>query len=401
MSAVGRVYLDHNASAPLGPEARAAMIAALDLDGNASSVHAEGRRARAVVEDAREAVAALVGAKPEDIVFTSGATESNNWSIQCAGMGAGRRLAVGAIEHESVLAPATKVDPDLVVLPCDGDGVVDVDPSVAILRGLEGEGGCFSLQFANGETGVIQNIAKAAAAMRAAGFAVHCDAVQAVGRIGVDFAALGLDLMSVSSHKIGGPKGVGALVIRDGFDLPPLMAGGGQERRRRSGTENVAAIAGFGAAAKTARAGVGRMCDVARLRDMLEEGVAAVTPEAVVIGRGAKRLPNTSCIAVTGAQAASLLIKLDLAGIAVSAGSACSSGKIGSSHVLAAMGVEKRLAQGALRISLGRTTTADEIERFLAAWEAIHVQAKPVQRKTKNFEAAPIGLPLVQTGSGE
>lgn len=397
MSVGPRVYLDHNASAPLRPEARAAMVAALDIDGNASSVHQQGRRARAAIEDAREAVAGLVGAKPEEIVFTSGATEANNWVIRCAG----RRLAVGAVEHESVLAPATMVDPELVVLPCDGDGVVDIEASISAVRRVDGEQGCFSLQLANGETGVLQNIAKAAAAMRMAGFAVHCDAVQAVGRIGVDFAALGLDLMSVSSHKLGGPKGVGALVIRDGFDLPPLMAGGGQERRRRSGTENVAAIAGFGAAAMAAKAGLDRMRDIARLRDVLEADVASITPDAVVIGDGAERLPNTTCIAVPGAQAASQLIKLDLAGIAVSAGSACSSGKIGGSHVLAAMGVEKRLAHGALRISLGHTTTTDDIERFLGAWEAIHAKPRTVQRKTRDFEAAPVGLPLAQTSSGE
>jgi cysteine desulfurase len=293
------------------------------------------------------------------------------------------------------------VDPELVVLACDADGVVDAEASVAAVRSMDGERGCFSLQFANGETGVMQSIARSAAAMRTAGFAVHCDAVQAVGRVSVDFAALGLDLMSVSSHKVGGPKGVGALVIRDGFDLQPLMAGGGQERRRRSGTENVAAIAGFGAAAAAAKAGLGQMRDISRMRDMLEAGVASITPDAVVIGNAAERLPNTSCIAVPGAQAASLLIKLDLAGVAVSAGSACSSGKIGGSHVLSAMGVEKRLAQGALRISMGHTTTIADVERFLVAWEAIHTKPRTVQRKIRDFEAAPVRLPLVQTSSGE
>ncbi len=397
MSINPRAYLDHNASAPLRPEARAAMIAALDLDGNASSVHDEGRRARAAIEDAREAVAAVVGAKAEEVVFTSGATEANNWAIRCAAT----RLVVGASEHDSVLAPARLVDPGLVVLPCDSEGVVQV-PAAVFAAGQAGTGrGCLSLQFANGETGVLQEVSGPGASARAAGFVVHCDAVQAVGRVGVDFAALGLDLMSVSSHKLGGPKGAGALVIRDGLDLPALLAGGGQERRRRSGTENVPAIAGFGAAAKAAQNQLGLMHEVARLRDLLEAGIASITPDAVVIGEGATRLPNTSCVALSGADAASLLIKLDLAGVAVSAGSACSSGKIGASHVLTAMGIDDRLARGAIRVSMGHTTTSDDVNRFLAAWEAIHAKARNVQCSRWDFEAAPDRLPLGQTSAGE
>jgi cysteine desulfurase len=362
------------------------MLAALDLQGNASSVHAEGRRARAVVEDARECIAALVGAKPEEVVFTSGATEANNWVVR----GGWERLLVGATEHDSVLAPARSSQCDVFELACDPGGLVAVDaitgglpapqPSVAAphpdllptgRRGTGGAGSLVSIHLANAETGVVQPIAEVAEMARRSGYLVHCDAVQAVGRVAIDFGALGLDFMSVSAHKLGGPKGAGALVIRDGIELRPFLAGGGQERRRRSGTENVAAIAGFGAAASAALDGLGDMDRVARLRDRLEAGVKAITADGVVIGSESPRLPNTSCIALAGADASTLLIQLDLAGIAVSAGSACSSGKIGGGHVLAAMGIESRLARGAIRVSLGPTTTEHDVERFIAAWEKI------------------------------
>lgn len=381
-----RTYLDHNATAPLRPEARAAVLAAFDLVGNASSVHAEGRRSREAVEVAREHVAALVGAKPEEVVFTSGATEANNWVVR----GGWDRLLVGATEHDSVLAPARSSRSDVIELRCCAGGLVDVASIAGALpalhpslvaphpyplptggRGTCGAGGLVSIHLANAETGVVQPIAEAAEVARRSGYLVHGDAVQAVGRVAVDFRALGIDFMSISAHKLGGPKGVGALVIREGIELRPLLAGGGQERRRRSGTENVAAIAGFGAAAAAALEGLGDMARVTRLRDRLEAGVKAITPDAVVIGSQSSRIPNTSCIALVGADASTLLIQLDLAGIAVSAGSACSSGKIGGSHVLAAMGIDSRLARGAIRVSLGPTTTEHDVERFIAAWDKI------------------------------
>ncbi len=400
-----RTYLDHNATMPLRPEAKAAMLAALDLPGNASSVHAEGRRARAVVEDAREAVAVLSGAKPEEIVFTSGATEANNWVVRACWA----QLAVGATEHDSVLAPARAVDPAVMELGCAGNGIVDIGgiaerfPSslageVAHRAGGFGNGtrGLVSIQIANPETGVVQPIAEAVVVARRLGFLIHCDAVQAMGRVPVDFTASGLDFMSISAHKLGGPKGVGALVIRDGVDLPALLAGGGQERRRRSGTENVAGIAGFGAAAKAAMAGLGGMAAVARLRDRLEAGVKAVSPDVRFIGAESLRLPNTSCIALPGADASTLLIRLDLAGIAVSAGSACSSGKIGGSHVLAAMGVASDLARGAIRVSLGSTTTEQDVERFIAAWDKIQ---RPQDRRIGHAVATADGA-LALAGAG-
>ncbi len=361
-----RTYLDHNATAPLRSEARAAMLAALDLVGNASSVHAEGRRARETIEVAREQVAAMVGAKPEEVVFTSGATEANNWVIR----GGWDGLAIAAHEHDSVLAPAKMCGAKLTLLPVKGDGVVDLEA----LRELVGQDvtgrSLFSLQYANSETGVLQPVAEVVGLV-GANRRVHCDAVQAVGRVPVDFRGIGLDFMSISGHKLGGPKGIGALVVRDGIDLSPLLAGGGQERRRRSGTENVAAIAGFGAAATAALAGLGEMARVSGLRGRLEEGVRSTTPKALVIGSESPRLPNTSCIAMPGADASTLLIQLDMAGIAVSAGSACSSGKIGGSHVLAAMGIGSELARGAIRVSLGVTTTEQDVERFIAAWDRI------------------------------
>ncbi len=432
MSEAPRVYLDHNATAPLRPEARAAMLAALDLAGNASSVHAEGRRARGVIEDAREQVAALVGAKPEEVVFTSGATEANNWALR----GGWNAIVVGATEHDSVLAPARAVDPDVIELPCDGDGLIDIFAIPAQLssslagdvareagggaathaasplaaphpyplptrgRGTGSAGGLVSIQLANPETGVVQPIAEAVAIARRHGLLIHSDAVQAVGRMPVDFHALGLDLMSISAHKLGGPKGAGAMVIRDGLDLPALMIGGGQERRRRSGTENVAAIAGFGAAAKAAVAGIARMEAVQRLRDELEQGVLALTPEAVVIGADAPRLANTSCIAMPGAQAATLLIKLDLAGIAVSAGSACSSGKIGGSHVLAAMGVDQQLAACAIRVSLGQVTSAQDVHRFLSAWADIHRSTGGRPALSRNTHRSADTRPLADMKAG-
>ncbi|HEX5999740.1 MAG TPA: cysteine desulfurase family protein [Hyphomicrobiaceae bacterium] len=383
---VGRTYLDWNATAPLRPEARAAMVAALDAAGNPSSPHAEGRRARAVVEDAREEVAALVGAKPAEVVFTSGATEANNAVLACGWDG----IVLTGIEHESVLAPARK-------LACDGHarvvelkaidprGVVEygadlVDEAFAC-DGSDGGPGPFrllSLQLANNETGVVQPLAAVAEAARAQGLKVHTDAVQAAGRIAVDFAALGVDYLSLSAHKLGGPKGVGALVVRDGARLPAFIAGGGQERRRRAGTENVPAIAGFGAAARAAADDLASMHRVAALRDRVEAEVKAVTPGAVVVGADAERLPNTTSIALPGANAETLVIALDLAGVAVSAGAACSSGKVGASHVLEAMGLEPALARAAIRVSLGCASSARDVAAFAEAWAQVthHLSAR-------------------------
>lgn len=369
-----RAYLDYNATAPLLPEAREAILAALDLDGNPSSVHAEGRQARHVVESAREKVAALVGAKPSEVVFTSGATEANvtvlarQWDT----------VLLSRIEHDSILAPAQASGAVLVDLGARANGVARAEAAAGhALEPFAASGRTLiALQLANNETGVLQPVAETAALARTHGLHMHCDAVQGAGRMPIDFRALGLDTMSLSAHKIGGPKGAGALILRDGLDLVPLIRGGGQERRRRAGTENVAAIAGFGAAAQAARQGLAGIARLRDLRDRLERELLAMTPSAIVIGAGAERLANTSCFALPGRSAETLVIRLDLAGIAVSAGAACSSGKVGASSVLAAMGLPDAIARGAIRLSLGDRSQDRDIDQFLAAWGAIARDAR-------------------------
>jgi cysteine desulfurase len=370
---LARTYLDHNASSPLRPSARAAMIAALDATGNPSSVHAEGRRARAIIDTAREQVAALLGAKPSEVVFTSGATEANN----CVMAGGWKAICVSAIEHDSVLAPARASGAKVIALPASADGVVDLQ-SVAEQLSHAGAGGAralLSVMMANNETGVVQPLAEAAALAREHGLSLHVDAVQGPGRLPVDFATLGADTLVVSAHKLGGPRGIGALIVRDGVSLPALVKGGGQERRRRGGTESVAGIAGFGAAAAEAAGAVDAAGRMAALRDKLESGVMATTPNAVIIGRNAPRIANTSCVAVPGKPAETLVIRLDLEGIAVSAGAACTSGKVGANSVLEAMGLGADITRSAVRISLGPQTNDDDIAAFLAVWEKISGRA--------------------------
>lgn len=358
-----RTYLDYNATAPLRPEARAAVVAALEVVGNPSSVHAEGRAARALIEDAREKVAALVGARPSEVVFTSGATEANAWV-----MGLGWDvIAHAAHEHPSVIEPARSCGARRVEMRVRADGTADLATACDHSGLRRAARPLTSLHLANGETGVLQPVAEAVACRPGHGVA-HTDATQAAGRIAVDMRGLGVDLMSLSAHKLGGPKGVGALVVREGVEIAPMVRGGGQERRRRAGTENVAAIAGFGAAAAAARRDLADMPRLARMRDRLEREVLRLTPATVVPGADAERLANTACIALAGARAETLVIQLDLDGIAVSAGSACSSGKVGASHVLAAMGIGPELASAAIRVSLGHATREADIDAFLSAW---------------------------------
>ena len=372
-----RAYFDWNATAPLRAEARGAMLGALDLTGAASSVHGEGRAARGVVERARGQVAALVGAEAKAIVFTSGATEANMLALTPEHLVLGRqvacdRLFVSAIEHASVLGggrfPADRVEH----LPVTADGVVDLDALRAALSGTNGGRPLVSVMHANNETGVIQPIAEIAAIVHAAGGILHVDAAQTAGRIDCDIVALGAHLLTVSSHKLGGPQGAGALVMLGAQPAAPLIKGGGQERGFRAGTENVAAIAGFGAAAKAA--GRARQADALRmasLRDQFEARLKAAAPEAVIFGAAVARLPNTSLVAVPGLKAETALIAFDLNGVAVSSGSACSSGKVAASHVLAAMGVEPALAGGAIRVSLGWTTTDQDLDLLLIAFKRV------------------------------
>ena len=367
-----RIYLDYNATAQLRDGAKAAMVAALDVEGNPSSVHSEGRKARGVIEAARKCVARFVNAKPSEIVFTSGATEANAWVMAQSW----DTIFVAGIEHDSVLAPARASKADVVIVGTDGDGRVRVEDIAArVLTGAGVGRALISLQLANNETGVIQDIAAVTAFAREHGLFVHTDAVQAPGRIPVDFAGLDTDLMSISAHKFGGPKGIGALIIRDHLDLEPLIRGGGQERRRRAGTENLAATAGFGAAADAALVDLADASRIAGLRGDMESAIRAASPGAVIVGATSPRLPNTLNVALPGMLAETLVIRFDLAGIALSAGSACSSGKVGASHVLDAMGMARDVATAAIRISLGPSTTDADVQRFITVWKDITSKA--------------------------
>jgi len=360
------VYMDYNATAPVRPAAARAVADALVLTGNASSVHGFGRAARRAIEDAREQVAALAATAPENIVFTSGGTEANNLAL--AGTGR-RRILVSAVEHDSVLAAA----PEAEILPVDELGLVRLD-ALADALAVDGAPALVSIMLANNETGVIQPVAEAAAIARRAGALVHCDAVQAAGKIALDFDALGVDLLSLSAHKTGGPQGAGALVVAAGLDLAPSLRGGGQERRRRAGTENLPGIVGFGAAADTARTELDAAARLADWRDEMERRVGRILPAVEAVAAATPRLPNTSCLLTPGLSAETQVMALDLAGIAVSAGSACSSGKVTPSHVLHAMG-RGEVAADAIRISLGWCSSRTDIDRFVAAWQDMVTRA--------------------------
>jgi cysteine desulfurase len=371
-----RAYLDFNATAPLRAQARAAMMAALDVTGNPSSVHAEGRLARRLVEEARQDVADLLGASPRHVVFTSGGTEANLFAlcpwIEVEGDRHPRdRLLVSAIEHPSVRCGGSFPEDKLEELNVSASGIIDLEAlKYRLSTGASaGDRPLISIMLANNESGIIQPIQAAARVVHAVGGLLHVDAVQAAGRVACSIAELDADLLTVSAHKLGGPKGVGALVRREGVVPRPMVRGGGQERGLRAGTENVAAIAGFGAAAATARA---RLVDEAvrmgALRDRLEAGLRAISSDTTIFGADVERLPNTVLFAVPGVKAETAVIALDLEGIAVSSGAACSSGKVQPSHVLAAMGVDPLLARGAIRVSLGPQTTEIEVDCFLHAW---------------------------------
>jgi len=365
------VYLDYNATAPARREAVDAVAAALREAGNASSVHRFGRAARRRVEAAREQVAALVNARASGVVFTSGGTEANNQALR----GHGRpRVLVSAGEHDSVL----RAVPEAERIPLTRDGRVDLT-ALATMLADDPRPALVSVMLANNETGVIQPVAEVAALAKDFGARVHCDAVQAAGKVPVDIRTLGVDLLTLSAHKLGGPQGVGALVLADDAPLEALLLGGGQERGYRAGTENVAGIAGFGAAAEVAVSELKQVARLAEWRDHLEREARALAPHAVVHGATATRLPNTSCIGLPGMSAETQVMSLDLAGVAVSSGSACSSGKVHPSHVLAAMGVPRAEAGAAIRVSLGWATRAGDIDRFLAVWGRLAQRGRAAQ----------------------
>ena len=361
-------YLDYNAEAPLKPAVAEAMAAASGQVGNPSSVHGFGRLARRALEDARARVGALAGADPENVIFTSGGTEANNLALAAV---APARRAVSAVEHDSVLAAS----PDAAVVAVDGDGVIDLSALEAALI-ADPAPTLLSIMLANNETGVIQPVAEAGEMIRAHGALLHCDAVQGAGRIAVSLGDLGADLLSLSAHKMGGPQGAGALVLGDGVEVAAMLHGGRQEAGRRAGSENVAALVGFGVAAELAAADIDEMEPVTALRDRVEAELVAIAPQARILGAGAPRLGNTTCVTMPGVAAETQVMALDLAGVAVSSGAACSSGKVGPSHVLAAMAVDPAVAARAVRVSLGWASTAADVDRLIEAWTALYERSR-------------------------
>ena len=369
-----RVYLDWNATTPLRPEARQAMAVAWDMAGNPSSVHAEGRQARRLVEAARAAISVAVGVRPQDVVFTSGGTEANALALT-PGLrrGAGepaQRLLVSAIEHTSVLSGGRFPPEAIGTIQVTGSGLIDIDHLRRLLA--VGQPALVSVMLANNETGALQPVGEVADIVHEAGGLLHVDAIQALGKIPFDIKSLRTDLVTLSAHKVGGPKGVGALVLAEDIQgLEPLLRGGGQELGRRAGTENVAGIAAFGAATTAAMAALaGDISRLHALRERLENGLQQ-TPGMIVFSAEVPRLPNTTLFTVPGLKAETAVIGFDLGGIAVSSGSACSSGKVQPSHVLAAMGFGKELAQGAVRLSMGWSTSEADIDLTLEAWRKL------------------------------
>lgn len=340
-------------------------MGAFRTGGNASSVHGFGRAARRLLEDGREQVAALVGVSGDDVIFTGGGTEANNLALLGCGC---PNVIVSAVEHPSVLAVSTGHAP----VPVDGDGVIDLAAFEARLAEENGPA-VVSVMLANNETGVLQPVGRVSEIAKRYGALVHCDAVQAAGKIAVDMRALGVDMLSLAAHKIGGPQGIGALILSTDLPLSPQIRGGGQERRRRAGTENIAGAAGFGAAASAARAGLANFAKLSGMRDQLEEAVLSVAADAKVFGQKMARLPNTSCFAVPNLPSDTQVMALDMEGVAVSSGSACSSGKVEASHVLAAMG-EHELGISTIRVSLGWTSGSGDVDRFVEAWRKAYLR---------------------------
>ena len=371
-----RTYLDYNATAPAWPEVVETVAGTLRSGGNASSVHEEGRRARTIIDTARERIARFAGAAPEDVIFTSGGSEANSLAIRGpVSMHGVESIVISAVEHPSVIETAAHSGRSVTELAVDAHGVVRPGDLRAILA--EKPNSLVSVMLANNETGVIQPIREIGEIVRESGGLLHVDAVQAAGKVAVDFDELGADLMSLSAHKIGGPHGVGALIAGSGLQLVPRIRGGGQESGRRAGTENLAGIAGFGKAAGIAASKRRAWKSIEAQRDEFEDRLRREADAAVIFGRDAGRLPNTTCVSAPGMSAQTAVIALDLAGYAVSSGSACSSGKVARSHVLDAMGVPEELARGAVRISLGWETDSRALDGFTREWLKIYARRKP------------------------
>jgi len=366
------IYMDYNATCPIRPVVVEAVATAMAQGGNPSSVHAVGRAARGIVEEARVKVAALVGSRARDILFCSGGTEAANTVV--LGSGA-KSLIVSAIEHDCVLAAASIADVPVFNLPVGESGTVLLDALVDLLKQAP-KPALVSVMFANNEMGVVQPIREICKLAKEHGALVHTDAVQAAGKLPIDMATLGADYLTLSAHKIGGPQGMGAIVMSPTAPLKPLLVGGGQELGRRSGTENVAGVAGFGAAAIEALNHLADNERLAELRDKMEAELRRHANELVIIGEKAERLPNTSCIALPGVKGETQVMHFDLAGICISSGAACSSGKVKPSHVLEAMGYELELVNSSIRVSLGHETTEAETEAFVESWKRLYDRTK-------------------------
>lgn len=381
-----RIYLDYNASAPVRPEARAAFAQRLDSPGNASSVHEEGRGARRAIEAARDAVGGALGLSSKSVTFVSGGTEANVtalnpiWKIDEQDV-VFKGVFVSAIEHPSVLAGGRFLPEQIEILPVGSHGQVDLDALARRLSECESPV-LISVMAANNETGIVQPIKAISELVHAHGGYVHTDAVQAFGKMPMNAEDLGADVVTVSAHKIGGLQGAGAIATRDNVSVPALVKGGGQEGYRRAGTENVAAIDAFGATISKLDGFEAEWAEIRRLRDHFEAELNRIAPYCVVFGQDVERLGNTSCFAIPGVRAETAMINFDLSGIAVSSGSACSSGKVSASHVLKAMGVEDAIATGAIRASFGWATTRDDISSFLQAVRAVCKNQRP-QGQTK------------------
>ena len=369
-----RCYLDHNATAPVRPEVVEQVTRVMTMTGNASSVHAEGRAVHGLIEEAREAVRRLVNAPVNGVIFTSGGTESIHYAIN--GAKNIKRIFISAIEHPAVTATAEAAGAPVEVIPALPSGVIDLGwlKDRLVEYDVESDGAFLvCLMLANNETGVIQPAAEAAEIVHKAGGLLFVDAAQAVGKIPVNFVMLGADMMSLTGHKFGGPLGVGALIVSPNLPLDPVMRGGGHEMNRRAGTSNAPAIAGLGKACDLA-ADFDRAEEIAALRDQMQ--AAVVEAGAHVWGDGAERLPGTLCFSAPGFSAETQLMSMDLAGVAVSSGSACSSGKVKASHVLAAMGADDAQSMSALRVSLGWNSTQEDADAFIRAWSAAYERVK-------------------------
>jgi cysteine desulfurase len=376
MSPAARIYADYNATAPLRPEAKAAMAAALELTGNPSSVHAEGRKARGLVEGARETIAAAIGACRDDIAFTSGGTEAVALPLRAALRATGDAVLVASgIEHDAV----TTVVTDDGVWPVDANGVVELSWLMDQVAKLKRQGfrPLVSLMLVNNETGVIQPVAQAAEIAHEAGGLIHCDAIQALGKIEVSIIDLEVDYLSLSAHKVGGPQGVGATYVKAGAPFRAVQTGGGQEFGRRAGTENVAGILGFAAAAEAALRGLPSYQVLAQHRDRIEQKLKDAAPTLQVHGQAAARVAGVSCFGVEGLPSETQIMGLDLAGFAVSAGSACSSGKVKPSRVLTAMGLNDAAARSAIRASFGWASSWQDFDALAEAWIRMAARARP------------------------